>query len=39
LVTLHRMLDMLGPEERTEALIERLSKTDTNEDFLKTLGK
>lgn len=36
-VTLHRMLDMLGGEERTERLIEQLSKTDTNEDFLKTL--
>ena len=38
-VTLHRMLDMLGPEERTEALIERLSKTEDNAAFLKTLGK
>jgi transcription termination factor Rho len=36
-VTLHRMLDMLSPEERTERLIEQLSKSDTNEDFLKTL--
>ncbi len=38
LVTLHRMLDMLG-QDQTEAFIERLSKTDSNEDFLKTLGK
>lgn len=38
LVTLHRMLDMLG-QDQTEALIERLGKTETNEDFLKTLGK
>ncbi len=37
LVTLHRMLDMLGETERTERLIEQLAKTDTNEDFLKTL--
>ena len=37
-VTMHRMLDMLGPDERTAILIERLSQTDTNEDFLKTLG-
>ncbi|HYK08609.1 MAG TPA: transcription termination factor Rho, partial [Candidatus Eisenbacteria bacterium] len=36
-VTLHRMLDMLSPEERTERLIEQLSKSDTNADFLKTL--
>jgi transcription termination factor Rho len=38
-VTMHRMLDMLGPEERTAILIERLSQTDSNEDFLKSLGK
>lgn len=37
LVTLHRMLDMLGETERTERLIEQLSKTDSNEEFLKTL--
>jgi len=36
---MRRMLDMLGPEERTSILIERLSKTDTNEDFLNGLGK
>lgn len=36
-VTLHRMLDMLGEGERTERLMEQLSKTDTNADFLKTL--
>lgn len=38
-VTMRRMLDMLGPEERTSVLIERLSKTETNEDFLSALGK
>lgn len=38
LVTLHRMLDMLG-QDQTEAFIERLSKTENNEEFLKTLGK
>lgn len=38
-VTMHRMLDMLGPDERTAILIERLSQTDSNEDFLKSLGK
>lgn len=37
LVVLHRMLDMLTPEERTERFIEQLQKTETNEDFLKTL--
>lgn len=39
LVKLHRMLDMLSPEERTERLIEQLNKSATNADFLKTLGQ
>jgi len=39
LTTMRRMLDMLGSEERTSALIERLSKTETNEEFLESLGK
>lgn len=38
-VTMRRMLDMLGPEERTAILIERLSKTETNEEFLESLAK
>lgn len=38
-VTMIRMIDMLGPEERTAILIERLMKTKTNEEFLDTLGK
>ena len=38
-VTMRRMLYMLGDEERTALLIEKLSKTATNEDFLDTLGK
>lgn len=38
LVTLHRMLDMLG-QDQTEAFIERLNKTENNEEFLKTLGQ
>lgn len=38
-VTVRRMLDMLNPDERTEVLIDRLSKTTTNEDFLDALGK
>ncbi|MEK7450827.1 MAG: transcription termination factor Rho [Patescibacteria group bacterium] len=37
--TMRRMLDMLGPEERTSILVEKLSKTQTNEEFLETLGK
>lgn len=39
IVTMRRMLDMLSPDERTSALIERLQKTETNEDFLGSLGK
>lgn len=38
-VTMRRMLEMLSEEERTEVLIERLSKTNSNEDFLVSLGK
>jgi transcription termination factor Rho len=38
-VTMRRMLYMLGDEERTALLIERLSKTATNEEFLDSLGK
>lgn len=37
LVTLHRMLDMLGDDDRTERFIEQLGKTPSNDDFLKTL--
>lgn len=37
--TMRRMIDMLGPEERTSIFVERLSKTATNEEFLETLGK
>ncbi|MEK7533778.1 MAG: transcription termination factor Rho [Patescibacteria group bacterium] len=38
-VTIRRMIDMLSPDERTSILIERLSKTETNEKFLESLGK
>lgn len=38
-VTMRRMLDMLAPDERTEVLVERLSKTSSNEEFLDSLGK
>lgn len=39
MVMMRRMIDVLNPEERTEVLLERLDKTDTNEEFLLTLGK
>jgi transcription termination factor Rho len=35
--TLRRMLDMVSEDERTETLIERLRKTESNKDFLDTL--
>ncbi len=37
-VLLRRMIDILPPEERTEVLIERLSKAEDNKAFLDTLG-
>jgi transcription termination factor Rho len=36
--TLRRMLEMMGDDERTETLLERLRKTDSNDEFLKTLS-
>ncbi len=36
--TLRRMLDMVSEDERTETLLERLRKTDSNDDFLKNLA-
>lgn len=38
-VTMRRMLYMLNPDERTSILVERLAKTETNQEFLDTLGK
>ena len=35
--TLRRMLEMVPEDERTETLLERLQKTDSNDDFLTTL--
>ena len=37
LTTMRRMLYMLGEEERTQLLIEKLEKTETNEEFLNSL--
>jgi transcription termination factor Rho len=37
--TMRRMLDVLQKDERTELLLDRLKKTKSNEDFLKTLTK
>src|SRR3989344_1879056 len=38
-VTMRRMLNMLDSSERTSLLIEKLSKTETNDEFLDSLGK
>jgi len=37
IVTLRRMLDMVSDDERTETLLERLKKADSNEEFLESL--
>lgn len=39
IVTMRRMLGMLTDDERTEVLVDRLSKTESNEAFLDSLGK
>ena len=35
--TLRRMLEMVSDDERTETLLERLRKTESNADFLLSL--
>ena len=39
IVTMRRMVDMLNPDERTQILVERLAATETNDEFLESLGK
>lgn len=40
IVTLRRMMELIpDPAERTEAIIERLKKSETNEEFLASLSK
>ena len=39
IITMRKMIDMLGADERTELILERLAKTKNNEEFLKTLNK
>ncbi len=39
IVTMHRMFDLLDAQERTDVFLERLGKTDSNREFLETLGK
>lgn len=35
--TLRRMLEMISEDERTETLLERLKKAETNQEFLNNL--
>ena len=39
IVTMRRMISVLNPDERTEILIDRLSKTTSNAEFLEGLAK
>jgi len=39
IVTMRRMVDVLDNEEMTEVMLERLSKTKDNKEFLANLGK
>ena len=39
IVTMRRMLSVLAPDERTEILIDRLTKTASNKEFLDSLSK
>ncbi|TSC87996.1 MAG: transcription termination factor Rho [Microgenomates group bacterium Gr01-1014_5] len=39
IVTLRRMFDLISEGERTETVLERLKKTDTNKEFLASLAK
>ncbi|MFC1711833.1 transcription termination factor Rho [Patescibacteria group bacterium] len=39
IVTMRRMLDVLGKNERTELVLERLRKTKNNKEFLSKLNK
>ncbi|HSA84136.1 MAG TPA: transcription termination factor Rho, partial [Patescibacteria group bacterium] len=39
IVTMRRMMDMLGAEDRTALFVEQLTKAESNKDFLDKLGK
>jgi len=38
-VTMRRMLDLMGDDERTELFLQKLRETDDNKTFLATLAK
>ena len=39
IATMRRMIDVLDENERTEVILERLKKTKSNQEFLKSLGR
>ncbi|PIS15041.1 transcription termination factor Rho [Candidatus Shapirobacteria bacterium CG09_land_8_20_14_0_10_38_17] len=39
IAVMRKMIDLLGAEEQTEIILERLKKTKNNKDFLSQLGK
>ena len=39
IVTMRRMVSVLNPDERTDIVIQRLSKTESNKEFLDGLSK
>lgn len=39
IVTMRRMLEVLGPDEGTPTIIERLAKAESNDEFLTSLSK
>ena len=39
IITMRKMVDMLGENERTDLLLERIGKTKNNAEFLKTLNR
>jgi transcription termination factor Rho len=39
IVTMRRMMDMLGDDERTAIFAEKLGKAKSNEEFLEKLGQ
>jgi transcription termination factor Rho len=39
IITLRRMIDVLGPQERADVFLERLRKSKNNKEFLESLNK
>ncbi len=39
IATMRKMIDMLGEDERTELFLKKLEKTESNQEFLESLGQ